>query len=137
MKSDNVEVVCTRVHPNCACLCVERIQLEIVLTLKPLGVHLGHHKRVTVATWRCSRSATQDGDAPPADEEPEVVEKKSASSILSPTCVKVRVKTVAEDERYSKFFKMLKMGVPLQVLSTLLKYFIFEPLFNHNKIMEN
>ena len=27
----------------------------------------------------------------------------------------VKVKTVAEDERYIKFFKMLKMGVPLQV----------------------
>ena len=78
--------------------------------------------------------ATQDGDAPPAEEEPQVVEKKSASSILSPTCVKVRVKTVSEDERYSKFFKMLKMGVPLQVLSALLKYFIFiKPLSNHTE----
>ena len=27
----------------------------------------------------------------------------------------VSVKTLAEDERYSKYFKMLKMGVPLQV----------------------
>ena len=26
-----------------------------------------------------------------------------------------KVKTVAEDETYSKYFKMLKMGVPLQV----------------------
>ena len=130
MKSDNVEVVCTRVHPNCACLCVERIQLEIVLTLKPLGVHLGHHKRVTVATWRCSRSATQDGDAPPAEEELQVVEKKSASTLLSPTCVKVRVKTVSEDERYSKFFKMLKMGVPLQVLALLAAYCAFQQ-FNY------
>ena len=32
----------------------------------------------------------------------------------------VKVKTVAEDERYSKFFKMLKMGVPMQVLYQIL-----------------
>ena len=32
----------------------------------------------------------------------------------------VHVKTVSEDERYSKYFKMLKMGVPLQVFLTLL-----------------
>ena len=81
--------------------------------------------------------ATQDGDAPAAEEELQVVEKKSASTILSPTCVKVKVKTVSEDERYSKFFKMLKMGVPLQVLSTLSKYFTFQPLSNHTKIIEN
>ena len=80
--------------------------------------------------------AIQDGDTPAAEEEPQVLKRKSASTILSPTHVKVRVKTVAEDERYSKFFKMLKMGVPLQVLSTLSKYFIFEPLSNHTKIME-
>merc|ERR1712013_782387 len=43
--------------------------------------------------------ATQDGEAPPAEEE-----------------LQVKVKTVAEDERYSKFFKMLKMGVPLQAV---------------------
>ena len=51
--------------------------------------------------------------------------------------MKVRVKTVAEDERYSKFFKMLKMGVPLQVLSTLSKYFIFKPLSKQTMVREN
>ena len=29
--------------------------------------------------------------------------------------IELLVKTIAEDERYSKYFKMLKMGVPLQV----------------------
>ena len=30
--------------------------------------------------------------------------------------IELLVKTIAEDERYSKYFKMLKMGVPLQVI---------------------
>merc|ERR1712037_746379 len=44
-------------------------------------------------------AATEEAEASPAEAEPQV-----------------NVKTVSEDERYSKYFKMLKMGVPLQAV---------------------
>ena len=51
----------------------------------------------------------------------EIEDKKEASVVTSEeqeteeVVVEENVKTVAEDERYSKYFKMVKMGVPLQV----------------------
>ena len=49
--------------------------------------------------------------------EPAPVEKGMEETVLTEGgyifCFSV--KTLAEDERYSKYFKMLKMGVPLQV----------------------
>ena len=60
-------------------------------------------------------AATEEAEASPADAEPQVgfTDEQQNQHCTAPE--QVHVKTVSEDERYSKYFKMLKMGVPLQV----------------------
>ena len=60
-------------------------------------------------------AATEEAEASPAEAEPQVgfTDEQQNQHCTAPE--QVHVKTVSEDERYSKYFKMLKMGVPLQV----------------------
>ena len=62
-------------------------------------------------------AATEEAEASPADAEPQVgfTDEQQNQHCTAPE--QVHVKTVSEDERYSKYFKMLKMGVPLQVFN--------------------
>ena len=62
-------------------------------------------------------AATEEAEASPADAEPQVgfTDEQQNQHCTAPE--QVIVKTVSEDERYSKYFKMLKMGVPLQVFN--------------------
>ena len=64
-------------------------------------------------------AATEEAEASPADAEPQVgfTDEQQNQHCTAPE--QVHVKTVSEDERYSKYFKMLKMGVPLQVFLAL------------------
>lgn len=73
-----------------------------------------------------AQNVSQTDNPKPTSQEPEIVavvesapvEKGIRETVLSSHGggnIWFSVKTLCEDERYSKYFKMLKMGVPLQV----------------------
>ena len=56
----------------------------------------------------------ENNNVAPTQPETEASGKEVEEHTTEPVA-QVKVKTVAEDEKYAKYFKMLKMGVPLQV----------------------
>merc|ERR1712130_896877 len=69
----------------------------------------------TAATSQPTRTTAESLSAPEISEKatPVTEEVEASPAEAEP---EVYVKTVSEDERYAKYFKMLKVGVPLQAV---------------------
>ena len=69
-------------------------------------------------------TSQNDADATNSDDVAEVDKGGKISSVLYVSSHYVEgppVKTVSEDERFTKYFKMLKMGVPMQAVKNKMK----------------